>query len=60
MEDLIEIKTKKEQTMTDLENLKSEIIKNKTFLQSLEEINQRDKFRLTIFTKSTHVTRTCN
>ena len=43
MEDLIEIKTKKEQTMTDLEKLKSEIVKNKTFLESLKKINLREE-----------------
>ena len=45
MEDLIEIKSKKEQTMTDLENLKSEIIKNKTFLESLKKIDQREEIK---------------
>ena len=39
MEDLIEIKSKKEQSMTDLEKLKSEIMKNKTFLESLKKTN---------------------
>ena len=45
MEDLIEIKTKKEQTMTDLEKLKLEIEKNKTFLESLKKINLREEIK---------------
>ena len=46
MEDLIEIKTKKEQTMTDLEKLKLEIEKNKTFLESLKKINLREEVKI--------------
>ena len=46
MEDLIEIKTKKEQTMTDLEHLKSEIVKNQTFLESLKKIKVREEMKV--------------
>ena len=44
MEDLIEIKSKKEQSMKDLEKLKSEMIKNKAFLESLKKINVQQIF----------------
>ena len=44
MEDLIEIKSKKEQSMKDLEKLKSEMIKNKCFLESLKKINVQQIF----------------
>ena len=39
MEDLLEIKSKKEESMKDLEILKSEITKNKGYMESLKKIN---------------------
>ena len=42
MEDLIDIISKKEQTMKDLEKLKSEKAKIKVFMESLKKINKQE------------------